>query len=541
MVDVGEFIRQHFAGTPTPQPGLGQLAQAQPQTPPPQNQGERDNITQQWQQFLGNPDVRTALFQFGVSVLQPGLPLASRIGLAAGDAAQAVEAGKQQRVATEQQLFENQLELEEEERRRQRLGLEKARVGLEGERVGHEGERVGIARDQLDLDRTRVAQGAERINLEKSRVRQEGARIAQGDEQLQLSRDQLGLSQQKFKSAEEQQAFENERQLRIDELAFKKADIELELMGLEKNQVPFDQRLALAADKRAEAELEIRQQEAGLRRDIFEADQNEIKTFFDPATQTIVPATNAEAATRGYIPISGNVIKTTKGEFGDVTVSSPLGLPIGEVEGSRVGAGKPLPQDARDKFSAAGTALNLLDRLEQNVGQSGIVFGVINETMGKLGLNPAASDFTNASKIMKVVSQQLVPDRPSDFDARLVQDFLTKLSFTAEETNRIRIRDLRTLYTKLFRENLAFFKYSGFRIPDEILNTAKSFGINPESVKAWDGKGDPLRSSADFIYSKLSDEELISAAQSGELSERALNRVEQELVKRLEAQTRQSQ
>lgn len=163
--------------TPPAGVGLGQLVQPSPVQPaaPPQTGEEQQALEFKWREFLGRPEVRAALLQFSVNILQPkpaGQTTLGAIGTSIGAAGGAAE-----RVRAH--------EIEEEERLR-RAGIEERQIATEEERTGIAGERVDAFRERTEAEErvARANRRAEAARLAaKLRIK---LKIAEDSEDAQL-------------------------------------------------------------------------------------------------------------------------------------------------------------------------------------------------------------------------------------------------------------------------------------------------------------------------------------------------------------------
>lgn len=118
---------------------------------------QNSNISQQWSDALGDPGVRTALLQFGLSALQPpsfGDTFGSQVGRSIGSAGEAVgrreeDARKQQETDSKAQLRDAQSTAAEA-----RATAAGARADSSSARLGIEREKLGMARDRMSLSET---------------------------------------------------------------------------------------------------------------------------------------------------------------------------------------------------------------------------------------------------------------------------------------------------------------------------------------------------------------------------------------------------
>lgn len=114
------------------------------------------DLATQWSTALNDPNVRTALLQFGISMLQPpswGDTFGSQFGRAVGAAGEAVSNREQQNLDEEQK--KSQIKLREAQAKRAGSG-----TGLAAERLGVEQSRLGLAQDKFALSKIVAAANA---------------------------------------------------------------------------------------------------------------------------------------------------------------------------------------------------------------------------------------------------------------------------------------------------------------------------------------------------------------------------------------------
>lgn len=152
---------------------------------------------------------------------------------------------------------------------------------------------------------------------------------------------------------------------------------------------------------------------------------------------------------------------------------------------------KPLPTVAQDNLSQAFDAFKALGQMQSGLSETGIVEGRISQAQAALGFNKKAIEFQTARANMKLAAQALIKGIPSNFDVQTVIDTLPEIG-QPESVNKSRLKFSNDLLKSLVSRTIAYYKGTGYKIPQNIIEEAKKHGIAPESVKPWDGIGDPL-------------------------------------------------
>lgn len=153
------------AGTPS----VGELARSPLGTTAPE-----PGLVSKWQEFLSRPEVKTALFQFGVAMLAPqrgGGDVLSRLGPALGEAGQAVGRLRGAEREEEQVTFERG----QTERRTE---AEVTRAGAAERQAGAAEAAVGVSRERVDVARAQneqlAKQAAGAAKLKQAQIRNQG-------------------------------------------------------------------------------------------------------------------------------------------------------------------------------------------------------------------------------------------------------------------------------------------------------------------------------------------------------------------------------
>lgn len=181
---------------------------------------------------------------------------------------------------------------------------------------------------------------------------------------------------------------------------------------------------------------------------------------------------------------------SVSGEHGTTTYRSG---PAGSMPASQVGApagegGKPLPQDARDTLTGAFASLQALRTITENIDKTGFVQGAKSEVGAFLGTDPGAVDFQTARDNLKVQAQSLIKGIPSNFDVQTFINTIPKL-VGAQQGQKARANFSTKIAQQLIKDTIGYYKYTGFRIPPEVIEQAKTFDIDLSTTPVWDGKG----------------------------------------------------
>ena len=154
--------------------------------------------------------------------------------------------------------------------------------------------------------------------------------------------------------------------------------------------------------------------------------------------------------------------------------------------------GQPPPPTVQETVSGALSALGQLDTMEQYINESGRVKGLWSMAGAWIGTNEDAIKFDSARNNMKLAAQSIVKGIPSNFDVQTVINTLPAL-WLPQATNKQRIKVSRESTKNLLYNVISFYKNTKQSFPPQVIEQAKSFGINVDDVPKWDGKGDPLK------------------------------------------------
>lgn len=201
----------------------------------------------------------------------------------------------------------------------------------------------------------------------------------------------------------------------------------------------------------------------------------------------------------GIAPKAGPTVEIP-GEYGTTRISMGGTAPQGAVQAPAGQTGKPMPPQAQDAISQGFLALDNLSVLEKNVGESGRLKGLMSEAQVFFGANQEAIDFKTAQAQMKLQAQALIKGIPSNFDVKTLIETLPDLT-QPENVNRSRINASNKAFKQLLADTISYYKYTGTRIPENIVAAAEKRGINVKSVPSYKGEGDPFQKSQEAVES----------------------------------------
>lgn len=158
-------------------------------------------------------------------------------------------------------------------------------------------------------------------------------------------------------------------------------------------------------------------------------------------------------------------------------------------------APKALPQDAQEKINQAFTAFRALDQMAKHLDETGRIKGNIGRVTSSLGLDEGAAAFQTARKSYRLAQQAIIPGIPSNFDQQISEDTIPEIGLP-ENVNRQRLAFSKQEFDRLFRNTIAYYKGIGYQIPPEIIQQAKAYGVDVDSVPPWDGQGAGKQQSA---------------------------------------------
>lgn len=156
--------------------------------------------------------------------------------------------------------------------------------------------------------------------------------------------------------------------------------------------------------------------------------------------------------------------------------------------------GKALPQNAQDAITGGLASLKSLDVMEAALPQTGVVRGRVSNVETALGANKAAIDFKTARSNLMVQAQSIIKGIPSNFDITTFEKTLPDMT-QPQSVNKSRIEYSRNIITQLIADTISYYKFTGARIPPDVLAQAKAQGVNVDSIKPWDGQGTPTKES----------------------------------------------
>lgn len=154
--------------------------------------------------------------------------------------------------------------------------------------------------------------------------------------------------------------------------------------------------------------------------------------------------------------------------------------------------GQPPPPAVQETVSGALSALEQLDTMEKYINESGRIKGLWSMAGAWIGTNEDAIKFNSARNNLKLAAQSIIKGIPSNYDVESVVDTMAAL-WLPQATNKIRIKIAREATKNLLYNVISFYKNTKQAFPPQVVEQAKSFGINVDDVPKWDGKGDPLK------------------------------------------------
>lgn len=230
----------------------------------------------------------------------------------------------------------------------------------------------------------------------------------------------------------------------------------------------------------------------------------------------IVFASPEEIRVGGFTPIPRAADEiTVPTEQGPVTIrrggtpqTGTQPVSAGGTSGGVPAIAQPISQESQEQISQGFNTLRMLDILEENVGETGLLTGVASRLGVALGTDPGAIDFQTARNQLVLQAQALIAGIPSNYDVQLYERTVPQL-IAPESVNRRKISTARDITKELIKDTIAFNKFTNRRIPDEIMKQAREFNIDPDKVESYGGQGDPLQNSIDKSMQALTTEELI--------------------------------
>lgn len=164
---------------------------------------------------------------------------------------------------------------------------------------------------------------------------------------------------------------------------------------------------------------------------------------------------------------------------------------------------KKLPKDAQDALGAAPSVYKSLDTMEKTVraGKTGRLRGLLSETEAFFGTDQEAVEHETARNNFRVQAQAIIKGIPSNFDIQSITKTFSHL-LAPGSVNQSRINFSRQAMDDLLRANISYHIGQGYAIPDWALELAQSRGIDPDSLKPWDGKSVLVKKGDRFVWGK---------------------------------------
>lgn len=196
----------------------------------------------------------------------------------------------------------------------------------------------------------------------------------------------------------------------------------------------------------------------------------------------------------------------------DPVTGQPVQNVISRPEAARRGSGgvsglgasaplKPLPKDASDALGAAPSIYRSLDMMEKTVkaGKTGRAQGVLSKAGAFFGTDQEAIEHETARTNFQVQAQAIIKGIPSNFDVQTITKTFSDL-LAPGSVNQSRINYSRQAMDDLLRANISYHMGQGYAIPEWTLELAKQRGINPDSLKPWDGKTVLIKKGNRFVW-----------------------------------------
>ena len=195
---------------------------------------------------------------------------------------------------------------------------------------------------------------------------------------------------------------------------------------------------------------------------------------------TIDPKTNLPGRVPG-LRLEG-IEKLAAGQGGAVTAVpiTPTRQPVTER--------KQMTPEQYKGFTGTGTAMELMNVLNENVSGTGFIKGPFKEAAQRLGfMKPDGTlEFALAKARMDNIAQEIIKGIPSNFDVQTFQKTLAKVGEDPEANKRAIQHGTRQL-ARAMAEQLDYARRFNIDLPEQALQTAREFGVDVESILA--GKG----------------------------------------------------
>lgn len=193
-----------------------------------------------------------------------------------------------------------------------------------------------------------------------------------------------------------------------------------------------------------------------------------------------------------FDPSSNSYLKGGTGR----PVQGKLTVDQSTVTGKLTPRPKELPTAAQDDLNQSIQGLKALEDMEKNIdvsgeGPLGRAKGVASQVGYALGTDQRAIDFATAGNRMKLSAQATIKGIPSNFDVETMIATLPVMT-QSKSVNKARIKDTKDQFKSLVENTISYYKKVNRIIPESVVAQASHFGINVDSIKPWDGKGDPL-------------------------------------------------
>lgn len=181
---------------------------------------------------------------------------------------------------------------------------------------------------------------------------------------------------------------------------------------------------------------------------------------------------------------------------------------------------KPIDSKTRGEITAGMTLLDTYRRLRELghlvgdpvKGAKTIVKGAFNP-WGILGDSTEDAELRALLNSAAAGVNQTIPGVGTDKDQVLYQIAAVPNRMDPKQTWDATINRSESVVKAMLTDAVAFHKGRGASVPKEIMENLKRYGIDPDGVRKWDGKGDPNAKSVEVAVRGMSDGALQAVAQ----------------------------
>lgn len=191
-----------------------------------------------------------------------------------------------------------------------------------------------------------------------------------------------------------------------------------------------------------------------------------------PAAPTL-PAAPAQAAptAQSAAPLAPQTAPANKGGAGTVVVRAKP---------------KPLPQGTQDDLDQLPGMWDAFQHVERGLKETGFVVGPLKREFAKrFGGNQDIIDFDTGFSNMRLAAQALIKGTPSNFDVTTFVETLPQAGLDPD-VNKSRLAFTKTNARNLLALKIGYYKGLNYQIPPAIMDLAKKFGIDTNTINAMD-------------------------------------------------------